>query len=198
MTNQSQMSAAMVERFRAGFDRAVEAGVPEPTAMTLATVDEACRPTARTVLLKDMDENGFVFYTNLESRKGRQLVTRADVSLVFWWREIAEQVLVEGQAEPVTPAEADAYFASRPRGSQIGAWASIQSEALPDRQELLDRVEHYEKKFAGREVPRPPHWSGFRVSPCRVEFWYGRESRLHERHCFERADGGWKEWLLYP
>ncbi len=198
MTTPIEMTATMVERFRAGFDRAVEAGVPEPTAMTLATVDEACRPTARTVLLKDMDEKGFVFYTNLESRKGRQLADRAHVSLVFWWREIAEQALVEGQIEPVTSGEADAYFASRPRGSQIGAWASQQSRVLPSRQELLDRVEHYEKEFAGQEVPRPRHWSGFRVSPRRVEFWYGRESRLHERVCCELTDGKWREFLLYP
>ena len=198
MTPHNDMTVAMVERFRDGFDRAVGAGVPEPTAMTLATVDHACRPTARTVLLKDMDEEGFVFYTNLESRKGRQLATQADVALVFWWRETAEQVQVEGRVEPVTPAEADAYFATRPRGSQIGAWASKQSFELPKRQELLDRVAHYEKKFSGQQVPRPPHWSGLRVRPRRLEFWYGRESRLHERICFESVDGEWHEVLLYP
>jgi pyridoxamine 5'-phosphate oxidase len=198
VTTKIEMTTAMVERFRAGFDRAVAAGVPEPTAMTLATVDEACRPTARTVLLKDMDQQGFVFYTNLDSRKGRHLAAHGDVSLVFWWREIAEQVLVEGQVEPVTPEEADAYFATRPRGSQIGAWASKQSSALASRQQLHERVEHYEEKFAGQDVPRPPHWSGMRVRPRRVEFWYGRESRLHDRHCFELGQAGWTETLLYP
>ncbi len=198
MTTHNDMTAAMVERFRAGFDRAEKAGVPEPTAMTLATVDDSCRPAARTVLLKDMDERGFVFYTNLQSRKGSHLAAHADVSLVFWWREIAEQVLVEGQVEPVTPEEADAYFATRPRGSQIGAWASKQSSALASREQLHERVEHYEKKFAGQDVPRPTHWSGRRVRPRRVEFWYGRESRLHERVCFECRDGGWAETLLYP
>jgi pyridoxamine 5'-phosphate oxidase len=198
MTQPSDMTAAMVERFRAGFDRAVDSGIPEPTAMTLATVDASCRPAARTVLLKDMDEQGFVFYTNLESRKGRQLAVHADVSLVFWWRELAEQVLVEGRVEAVSEAEADAYFASRPRGSQIGAWASSQSSELADREELLARVEHYENKFSGQDVPRPPHWSGFRVRPHRVEFWYGRESRLHERVCFQWVDGQWRESLLYP
>ncbi len=198
MTNKFAMTAEMVERFRSGFDRAEEAGVPEPTAMTLATVDEACRPSARTVLLKDMDEEGFVFYTNFDSRKGRQLAAHADVSLVFWWRETAEQVLVEGRVEAVTPAEADAYFASRPRGSQIGAWASKQSSTLSSRQELQERVEYYEKHYAGQDVPRPPHWSGMRVSPRRVEFWYGRESRLHERVCFELVEGTWRDFLLYP
>lgn len=198
MTTCIDMTAAMVERFRAGFDRAVDAGVPEPTAMTLATVDHACRPTARTVLLKDMDEQGFVFYTNLESRKGRQLAAQGDVALVFWWRETAEQVQVEGCVEPVTPTEADAYFATRPRGSQIGAWASKQSLELPERKELLDRVAHYEKKFTGQQVPRPPHWSGLRVRPRRLEFWYGRESRLHERICFESVDEEWHEVSLYP
>ena len=198
MNNLTPMTSEMVKRFRDGFDRAVAASVPEPTAMTLATVDGAGRPTARTVLLKDMDEQGFVFYTNLGSRKGRQLAERPDVSLVFWWREIAEQVLVEGRVEPVTEAEADAYFASRPRGSQIGAWASKQSTALATRQELLDRVAHYEKEYAGQDVPRPAHWSGLRVRPWRVEFWYGRESRLHDRHCFELRDDGWEETMLYP
>lgn len=198
MTDFMNMTSAMVERFRAGFDRAVAAGVPEPTAMTLATVADTGHPCARTVLLKDMDAEGFVFYTNLESRKGKHLAVSPNVSLVFWWRELAEQVLVDGRAEPVSEAEADAYFASRPRGSQIGAWASKQSAELPSRRELEERVAHFESKFAGGEVPRPAHWSGYRVRPYRVEFWYGRESRLHDRHCFELGEQGWKETLLYP
>ena len=198
MTELIQMTAAMVERFRAGFDRAVAAGVPEPTAMTLATLSGAGHPSARTVLLKDMDAEGFVFYTNLESRKGKQLTANPEVALVFWWRELAEQVVIEGSAEGVSDAEADAYFATRPRGSQIGAWASKQSDELASREELLQRVAHFEQKFSGRDVPRPQHWSGYRVRPRRVEFWYGRESRLHDRVCFDLADGDWREFLLYP
>jgi len=198
MTEFTNMTDAMVARFRQGFDRAVENGIPEPTAMTLATVDDHGRPAARTVLLKDMDKTGFVFYTNLESRKGRHLAASPEVSLVFWWRENEEQVLVDGFAQPVSDAEADAYFASRPRGSQIGAWASKQSRPMENREEFLQRVAQYEKEFEGRDVPRPEHWSGFRVKPRRVEFWYGREYRLHERVCFDLADGEWRESLLYP
>jgi pyridoxamine 5'-phosphate oxidase len=198
MTEFTDMTEAMVERFRQGFDRAVAGNIPEPTAMTLATVDPDGRPSARTVLLKDMDQRGFVFYTNLDSRKGRHLAEHPDVSLVFWWRETAEQVTVDGRAEPVTNDDADAYFAGRPRGSQIGAWASKQSRPMANREEFLERVAHYEKKFEGQEVPRPEHWSGFRVRPRRVEFWYGREFRLHERVCFDLVEGVWRESLLYP
>jgi len=193
-----QLTRAMLERFQAGFERARSAGVPEPTAMTLATVDEQQRPAARTVLLKDADLDGFVFYTNLNSRKGRHLAGSAKVSLVFWWRETEEQVLIDGLAEAVSAVEADAYFASRARGSQIGAWASLQSQPLDSRQALIDRVAEIEARFEGREVPRPEHWSGFRVRPHRLEFWYGREYRLHERICFELANGTWQETLLYP
>jgi len=198
MTDFTEMTEAMVKRFRQGFDRAVDNGIPEPTAMTLATVDPQGRPAARTVLLKDMDERGFVFYTNLGSRKGGHLASHADVSLVFWWRENEAQVLIDGRADAVDDAEADEYFASRPRGSQIGAWASKQSRPMQSREEFLARVAEFEQKFEGREVPRPEHWSGFRVRPRRVEFWYGREFRLHERICFELLDGAWQESLLYP
>src|SRR5699024_1399668 len=190
------MTEAMVTRFRQGLDRAADAGIPEPTAMTLATVDQNGRPAARTVLLKGMDAEGFVFYTNLGSRKGRHLRVHADVSLVLWWRENAEQVLIDGRAEPVGDPEADAYFASRPRGSQVGAWASLQSQPMASRADFLARVAAFEKEFQDREVPRPAHWSGFRVKPRRVEFWYGREFRLHERVCFELTDGAWRESLL--
>jgi pyridoxamine 5'-phosphate oxidase len=192
------MTDAMLERFRSGFERAQSAGVPEPTAMTLATADREGRPSARTVLLKDADHSGFVFYTNLESRKGRHLKANPAVSLVFWWRETAEQVLVDGHAEPVSAVEADAYFASRPRGSQIGAWASRQSQQLDNRQQLVDRVAEMEARYEGREVPRPEHWSGFRVRPLRVEFWFGRDYRLHERICYELDNGTWTESLLFP
>lgn len=192
------MTEPMLTRFQEGFERARAAAVPEPTAMTLATVDDQGRPCARTVLLKDADPGGFVFYTNLQSRKGRQLAGNPAASLVFWWRETAEQVLVDGIAEPVSAVEADAYFASRPRGSQVGAWASRQSQQLSSREELVARVAEIEARYEGREIPRPEHWSGFRVRPYRVEFWYGREYRLHERVCFELEDGRWQERLLFP
>lgn len=192
------MTQAMLARFRDGFERARGAGIPEHTAMHLSTVDDQGRPAGRTVLLKDADLDGFVFYTNLDSRKGRHLRHSPHVSLVFWWRELEEQVLIDGLAEPVSPVEADAYFASRPRGSQIGAWASKQSQQLDERQTLIDRIGEIEQRYEGREVPRPEHWSGFRVRPRRVEFWYGREFRLHERICFELADNAWQETLLYP
>lgn len=188
----------ILQRFADGFDRAREAQLPEPNAMTLSTADDQGRPSARTVLLKGVDADGFVFYTNLGSRKGRQLAVNPHVSLVFWWREHEEQVLVDGVARPVDDAEADAYFQSRPRGSRIGAWASLQSTELDTRQQLLDRVRALEAEYDGRDIPRPPHWSGFRVDPHRVEFWYGREYRLHERICFTAADGEWRESMLYP
>ena len=174
------------------------AKAPEPTAMTLATVDAQGRPSARTVLLKGIDAEGFVFYTNLQSRKGQQLAGNPWVSLVLFWPETYEQVKVDGRAEPVSSAEADAYFASRPRGSQIGAWASQQSQPLASRALFEQRIDEFERRFEGQPVPRPPHWSGFRVRPRRLEFWYGREHRLHERVCFELRDGQWQESLLFP
>ena len=192
------MTAAMLARYQDGFERAVAANAPEPTAMTLATVDEHGRPSARTMLLKGLDSQGFVFYTNLESRKGRQLAVNPNVSLVLFWRETYEQVKVDGQVVPVADHEADAYFASRPRGSQLGAWASRQSQPLEDRSIFEQRLAEFEARFAGQEVPRPPHWSGFRVRPHRVEFWYGRQYRLHERVCYQLEDGLWQESLLFP
>ena len=193
-----RLNNEIVERFRQGFDQAVEAGIPEPTAMTLSTVGEDARPAGRVVLLKGYDADGFVFYTNTLSRKGRQLAANAQTSLVFWWRENEQQVLIEGRANPVTGDEADAYFASRPRGSQIGAWASKQSTELDSRQTLVDRVAELEAQYEGRKIPRPPHWSGYRVDPDRVEFWYGREFRLHERILFTAGDRDWERKLLYP
>ncbi|MBS3745813.1 MAG: pyridoxamine 5'-phosphate oxidase [Wenzhouxiangellaceae bacterium] len=193
-----RLNDEITQRFSQGFDQAVAAGMPEPTAMTLSTVDERGRPSSRVVLLKSWDADGFVFYTNTRSRKGRHLAANAGASLLFWWRENEQQVLIEGRAAPVSDAEADAYFASRPRGSQVGAWASIQSSELENRQTLLDRVAELEDEYRGRDIPRPPHWSGFRVDPDRIEFWYGREFRLHERILFEADRDGWTRRLLYP
>lgn len=176
-------------------DRAL---LPEPTAMTLATVGADGQPSARLVLLKSVDERGFVFYTNVRSRKGRELAANPRAALTFHWQPLEVQVRIEGVAELVDDAEADEYFATRPRGSQIGAWASDQSEELARAADLDARFAEIERRFGGREVPRPPHWSGYRVTPERVEFWRSRPSRLHERRLFERDGAEWRESLLYP
>jgi pyridoxamine 5'-phosphate oxidase len=172
--------------------------LPEPTAFTLATVGEGGKPGARIVLLKDFDKTGFVFYTNLESRKGRELTANRLAAMVFHWAPLERQVRVEGRVSPVSDAEADAYFASRPRGSQIGAWASRQSRPMERPGDLDARVEDFETKYANGPVPRPPHWSGFRLAPDVIEFWKGKASRLHERQLFTRDRDGWRVQLLYP
>jgi pyridoxamine 5'-phosphate oxidase len=193
------INADPFERFGELFEHVSSLGIPEHNAMCLSTVDASGRPSSRMVLLKGFDERGFVFYTNLESRKGRELRGNPAVALCFFWQQIARQVRIEGDAVAVSDREADAYFASRPRGSQIGAWASAQSQPLSGRDELVTKVEEMEKRFEGVEVPRPPHWSGFRVVPRRIEFWTGEQFRLHERDIYERnADGVWGRSLLYP
>lgn len=173
-------------------------GIPEPTAFALATVGPDNRPSVRIMLLKAADTRGFVFYTNTLSRKGGDLSARDSAAMCFWWGFLARQVRVEGRIEPVTPEEADAYFASRPRGSQIGAWASYQSRPLASREELLAAVERVEAEYAGRPIPRPRHWSGYRLIPDRMEFWYGREDRLHERFEYTLENGAWIERILSP
>ncbi len=177
-----------------------EAGEPhDANAMALATATTGGTPSVRMVLLKDVSEGGFVFYTNLTSRKGDELAANQAVSLLFYWKSLRRQIRIEGKAQPVTDAEADSYFASRPRGSQIGAWASMQSSKLDDRATLKARVAEYEAKFAGGDVPRPQHWSGWRVMPDRFEYWIDQRSRLHERYIYERDDdGGWATHMLYP
>ena len=172
--------------------------LPEPNAFTLATVGEGGLPAARILLLKDVDSSGFVFYTNLESRKGRELASNRNAAMVFHWAHLERQIRVEGRVAPVEEAEADAYFASRPRGSQIGAWASRQSRPIERPGDLDARVAEFEQKFEGKTVPRPPHWSGFRLAPRTIEFWKGRASRLHERQLFTRDGDGWRVQLLYP
>ena len=192
--------AEALDTFRDLLAQATAAGDPEPTAMSLATVGRNGRPSARTVLLKACDARGFVFYTNFESRKGRQLAINPQAALLFHWKTLRAgvQVKIEGTVEPVSAAEADAYFASRPRDSQIGAWASEQSRTLDSRVTLETRVAEFGLKFAGVAVPRPPHWSGFRVVPELIEFWYGEKFRLHERQRYERLDGGWHRRMLFP
>jgi pyridoxamine 5'-phosphate oxidase len=196
----SALTAEIVDTFNALLAEAKASPDPEPTAMTVATVAASGQPSARTVLLKGFDERGFVFYTNYDSRKGRQLAADPRAALLFHWKLIRDgvQVKVEGTVEPVSAAEADAYFASRPRPSQIGAWASLQSQTLPSREVFEARIDEVEKRYEGVPVPRPPHWSGFRVVPEIVEFWYGARYRLHERQRYERIDGQWQRRMLYP
>jgi pyridoxamine 5'-phosphate oxidase len=172
--------------------------LPEPTAFALGTVDGGGQPRVRIVLLKDVDQRGFVFYTNFESQKGRELIASPRAALCFHWQQLEEQVRVEGRAESVSDTEADEYFASRARGSQIGAWASTQSQPMRNSSDLDARVREMEQRFAGGPVPRPPHWSGFRVMPERIEFWKGKPSRLHVRHLYVRRGKAWTVELLYP
>ena len=186
-------------RFEEVFARAGETESSEPTAVILATADGEGRPSARTVLLKGVDERGFVFYTNSRSRKGRDLRENPRAALAFFWQTVFEQVLVEGAVEPVSEAESDAYWATRRRESCLGAWASDQSAPLASREELNARYAEHERRFAGTDVPRPPHWRGYRIVPERIEFWRPGDHRLNDRECYERTEeGGWRRFLLNP
>jgi len=188
--------------FQVLFDEAAAAGEPDRTAMTVATVGAGGQPSARTVLLKAHDARGFVFYSHLDGRKGRELQANPQCALLFFWKALGEdgvQVRIEGDVEIVADAEADAYFARRPRDSQLGAWASHQSETLDSRETFERRFAEAKTRYAGGDVPRPPRWGGFRVKPATIEFWYGAQFRLHERHLYERgADGAWTKRMLYP
>lgn len=172
--------------------------LPDPTAMSLATVSTDGSPSVRIVLLKEFDERGFVFYTNLTSRKGRELAATSKAALCFYWAALDTQIRIEGTVEPVSDTEADAYFASRARDSQIGAWASLQSQTLASMEALRERVAEVEARYAGEPVPRPPHWSGKRVRPSRIEFWHAGAFRLHERRLFERDGDRWTMRRLFP
>ncbi|MEF8794412.1 pyridoxamine 5'-phosphate oxidase [Thiohalorhabdus sp.] len=170
-----------------------------PNAMSLATANSDGLPSVRMVLLKEADEQGFVFYTNLESRKAQELETNPRAALCFYWKSLGRQVRVEGPVEPVSEVEADAYFASRPRGSQIGAWASHQSQPLASRSELKREAARYSVRFGVGAIPRPPYWSGYRVFPQWIEFWEERAFRLHDRIAYHRQEGGgWEAERLYP
>ena len=187
-----------LRRFEELLDRARETDLHEPAAMTLATLGGDGRLSARVVLLRGFDARGFVFYTNLHSDKARQLQQTQRASLCFHWDALREQVRIEGTAEQIADEEADEYWRTRPRDSQIGAWASRQSETLDDRQLLESRVARFEQEFAGQDVPRPEFWSGFRVVPARIEFWKAQPARLHERIVYEQTADGWTRRLLYP
>ena len=192
------LTEPIIQRFNQALHAARIAGEVEPTAMVLATSDGAGQISARTVLLKALDEDGFVFFTNLESFKGRQLLASPRAAATFFWKSTFCQVQLQGDIAQVTDEEADAYFSTRDRGSQIGAWASLQSRPLQSRELLLERVAEFEQKFAGLEVPRPDYWSGFRLMPDVVEFWHGAEFRLHDRFRYTQFDHEWREQRLYP
>jgi pyridoxamine 5'-phosphate oxidase len=196
---EEDLLADPIAQFERWFEDARRAEIHEPNAMTLATVGVGGQPSARVVLLKGVDRRGLTFFTNLASRKSRELAANARAALVFWWGPLARQVRFEGSVEPADEAEADAYFASRPRGSQIGAWASAQSSVLPSRGVLEAAVRSYGERFAAAQVPRPEFWGGLRLVPARVEFWQGQSDRLHDRLCYlRRADGGWRVERLAP
>jgi pyridoxamine 5'-phosphate oxidase len=181
------------------YGEAVAAGLPEPGAMALATSTPDGRPSVRFVLLKGVDERGVEFYTNYESRKGRELAENPRAGLALFWPQLQRQVRLEGPVTVLSEAESDAYFASRARGSRIGAWASLQSTEIPDRAWLDARVQEAEARFADADVTRPPYWGGYRLEPEAIELWTGRADRLHERRQFTRtADGGWRMALLSP
>jgi pyridoxamine 5'-phosphate oxidase len=193
------LAADPFTQFGAWFDEVAQADVREPNAMTLATASADGRPSARMVLLKGVDARGFAFFTNYASRKGGELDANPCAALVFFWVQLERQVRVEGRVERLSAEESDAYFASRPEGSQLGAWASQQSAELPDRGPLEARYEELRAQYEGHEVPRPPFWGGFRVVPETVEFWQGRVNRLHDRLRYRRqGDGSWVIERLSP
>jgi pyridoxamine 5'-phosphate oxidase len=194
-------AAVITDPFARFADWMKEAWAHEPddaNAMTLATVAADGAPSARIVLLKGADERGFVFYTNTESRKGEELAANTRTALLFHWKPQGRQVRIEGHVEPVRAQEADTYYASRPRISRLGAWASDQSRELPERAELERRLAEYAAKYPGEIIPRPPHWSGYRVVPERFEFWQNMPFRLHDRTVYTRAAGGWSIGKLFP
>ena len=187
-----------INLFTAWFAEAKASEPNDPEAMALATADASGRPAVRMVLLKGHGAEGFTFYTNLDSRKGKELAANSAASLLFHWKSLRRQVQIDGVVEPVSDADADQYFASRSRDSQLGAWASDQSRPLPDRATFEARFDEMKARFDNQPVPRPPRWSGFRLVPSHIEFWSDRAHRLHERRLFTRVGSGWSLGLLYP
>ena len=186
-----------ITEFQNAIERA-KAHQVDTAPVVLATTDTDGRPSARLVLLRGVDARGFVFFTNYNSRKGRELAANPHAALCFHWVSLDEQIRIEGSVERVSGEESDAYFASRPRGSQLGAWASEQSQVLPSRETLEERYREIERRFEGRQVDRPPFWGGFRLTPVRIEFWYGRPDRLHDRVVYTRDSSAWRIDRLYP
>ena len=195
--SEADADADPLAQFERWFQEAVAAGLPLPNAMTLATVTPQGAPDARIVLLKGVERGGFVFYTNYRSRKGRELEVNPAACLVFLWTELERQVRIEGGIEKVPAQDSDAYFATRPLGARLSAWASAQSESVASRETLESALQKAGERF-GEEPPRPPQWGGYRVNPATIEFWQGRENRLHDRLLYRRRDGGWTIERLAP
>ena len=187
-----------LKQFHQWFQEASDAGIAEPNAMSLATSDSSGHIACRTVLLKGFDEHGFVFFTNYDSHKGQELINKPFASLLFFWKELERQVRIEGICEKITAAESDAYFYSRPLGSRLGAWASPQSQVIPNRELLEKQAEELMLKYSDGVVPRPPHWGGFRVVPDSIELWQGRSNRLHDRVLYTKGSSNWDIARLAP
>ncbi|MGI9543507.1 MAG: pyridoxamine 5'-phosphate oxidase [Cyclobacteriaceae bacterium] len=195
---QQDVASNPIDQFKLWFEETLRSEVPEPNAMSLATVDQQGQPSLRVVLLKEVNEHGFVFFTNYQSKKGQSMMHNPLVGLNFFWHDLERQVRIEGSASKISELLSNDYFETRPRGSQIGAWASPQSQPISERSCLEKEQNALEKKFKDKEIPRPEHWGGYLVTPHRIEFWQGRASRLHDRICYQKEDGKWEIKRLAP